>query len=227
MKSLLSKLRTRVRRWGFDIVRHKELPEWLALHGVDVVLDIGANDGRYAREIRESGWKERIVSFEPQPAVFARLMRNMGADPFWSGHELGLGAADETLEMNAYGLDVMSSFLKKTEDDQSVVKIPVSVRRADSIFDMVLGGASRPFVKIDTQGFEMEILRGFGSRINNVIGWQLELSVQPLYDNQPTMEEVMAFMRGHGFTLWRVIPGLRDPATFQAMEFDGIFFRTE
>jgi FkbM family methyltransferase len=227
MKSLLTKLRTKVRRWGFDIVRHKELPEWLTLHGVDVVFDIGANDGRYAREIRESGWKGRIVSFEPQPDVFARLMGNMGEDPLWSGHEMGLGSVDETLEMNAYGLDVLSSFLNKTEKDQSVVKIQVPVKRADSIFDMVLDGKSRPFVKIDTQGFEMEILRGFGSRMNDVIGWQLELSVQPLYDNQPTMEEVMGFMRLHGFTLWRVIPGLRNPKTFQAMEFDGIFFRTK
>ena len=71
----------------------------------------------------------------------------------------------------------------------------------------------------------MEIIRGFGARINQVIGWQIELSVEPLYDGQPMMDEVIAKMREAGFSLWRILPGLRDPNTLQAFELDGIFFR--
>jgi len=71
----------------------------------------------------------------------------------------------------------------------------------------------------------MEIIRGFGSRVSDVIGWQLELSVEPLYQGQPHMEEVISKMRELGFSLWRILPGLRDPATLQAFELDGIFFR--
>lgn len=60
-----------------------------------------------------------------------------------------------------------------------------------------------------------------------MIGWQLEMSVEPLYQNQPKIEDVIALMRGLGFSLWRLLPGLRDPKTLQGFEFDGIFFKSE
>jgi FkbM family methyltransferase len=225
MNPVIVALRKLLRKKGFDVVKHKELPEWLALHQVDIVLDIGANDGRYATEIREAGWKGRITSFEPQPMVFERLKKRMETDPQWQGHQMGLGSTDTTLTMNAYGLDVLSSFLQKRECDQSVQQIDVPVKRPDGFLDEAMRGSRRPFVKIDTQGFEMEIIRGFGSRIRDVIGWQIELSVEPIYEGQPPMEEILSCMRTNGFALWRVIPGLRDPATHQAFELDGIFFR--
>jgi FkbM family methyltransferase len=227
MNSVITALRSFVRKKGYDVVKHKELPVWLAHHKIDVVLDIGANDGRYATEIREAGWDGRIISFEPQPAVFERLKNHMGSDSEWRGYQMGLGSADTTLTMNAYGLDVLSSFLDMKENDQTLERIEVPVKRPDSILDEVLSGYSRPFVKIDTQGFEMEIMRGFGSRLKEVIGWQVELSVKSCYENQPTIEEVISLMRANGFLLWRILPGLRDPATFQAYELDGIFFREE
>lgn len=225
MKTFISKSRSLLRKKGYDVIRHKELPEWLALHRIDIVLDIGANDGRYVSEIREAGWNGKVVSFEPQPAVFERLTQRMQDDRAWSGHQIGLGSEDSTLTLNAYGLDVLSSFLKKREDDQQVRQIQVPVKRPADLLDEILDGRTRPFVKIDTQGFEMEIIRGFGERLRDIVGWQIELSVEPLYEGQPMMEEVLAIMRANGFSLWRIVPGLRDPVTLQAFELDGIFFR--
>lgn len=180
MNPMITKLRNLLRKKGYDIIRHKELPEWLALHEIDVVLDIGANDGRYATEIREAGWGGKIVSFEPQPMVFARLKERLANDPDWSGHQIGLGSEDSTLTLNAYEMDVLSSFLKKREDDQTVRQIDVPVKRPEAILDDILSGKKRPFVKIDTQGFEMEIIRGFRPRVRDIVGWQIELSVRPL-----------------------------------------------
>jgi FkbM family methyltransferase len=225
MNPLIAKARSLLRKKGYDIIRHRELPEWLNLHKVDMVLDIGANDGRYATEIRDAGWHGQIVSFEPQPAAFRRLEQRMKGDSEWRGMQIGLGSQDTILTLNAYGLDVLSSFLKKKTADQEVRQIEVPVKRPADILDDVLNGRNKPFVKIDTQGFEMEIIRGFGPRIKEVVGWQLELSVEPLYEGQPMMEEVIAKMREAGFSLWRILPGLRDPNTLQAFELDGIFFR--
>jgi FkbM family methyltransferase len=223
----LSRFRSFLRKKGYDIVKHKELSDWLALHEIDIVLDIGANDGRYATEIRKAGWAGKIVSFEPQPAVFERLVQRMADDTAWSGQQVGLGSVNTSLSINAYGMDVLSSFLEKKDNDQEVRQIQVPVKRPEDIMDLVLDGRRRPFVKIDTQGFEMEIIRGFGSRAADIVGWQLELSVEPLYQNQPPMEEIIATMRSLGFSLWRVLPGLRDPHTLQAFELDGIFFRSK
>lgn len=221
------KIKQILRSRGYDIVRHKELPEWLQHHQVDIVLDIGANDGRYAREIREAGWQGQIASFEPQPAAFQRLKAAFGNDPQWTGHPIGLGSEDAVMSMHVHEMDVLSSFLNKLETLEGTKNIEVPVKRADHILNEVLKGHKRPFVKMDTQGFEMEIIKGFGERTKDVIGWQLEMCVEPLYQNQPRMEEIIARMASLGFSLWRVLPGFRDPATLQAFELDGIFFRTK
>lgn len=131
------------------------------------------------------------------------------------------------LEMNVHEMDVLSSFLEKIETFDNSTTIQVPVKRADELLDDVLQTRSRPFVKMDTQGFEMEILKGFGDRTKDVVGWQLEMCIEPLYQNQPRIEEIIAHMRSIGFTLWRVLPGFRDPQTLQAYELDGIFFKTK
>lgn len=225
MKRLASKLKHVLRSRGYDIIRHKELPELLELHRVDIVLDIGANDGGYATELRQSGWTGPLVSFEPQPGTFGRLRQRFAGDFQWSGHQVGLGSEDAVLTMNIHEMDVLSSFLQKIETSENAQQVEVEVKRMDGILDGILGIHSRPFVKIDTQGFELEIIKGFGSRATGVIGWQLEMSVEPLYQNQPKMEEVIGLMRSLGFSLWKILPGLRDPLTLQSFEFDGIFFK--
>ena len=222
-----SKLKQYLRSRGFDIVRHRELPLWLDHHQVDLVIDIGANDGRYVSEIRKAGWQGHIVSFEPLPSAFTRLQQTLLTDSKWKGYQLGLGNENAMLEMNVHEMDVLSSFLEKIETFDNSTTIEVPVKRADEILDEVLSGRSRPFVKMDTQGFEMEILKGFGGRTKDVVGWQLEMCIEPLYQNQPRIEEIIDHMRSIGFTLWRVLPGFRDPQTFQAFELDGIFFRTK
>jgi FkbM family methyltransferase len=227
IKRLAKKLKHVLRSRGYDIVRHKELSELLALHCVDIVLDIGANDGGYATELRQSGWSGPVVSFEPQPATFGRLKQRFAHDAQWSGHQIGLGSENSLLKMNIHEMDVLSSFLQKIETSDNARQVEVEVKRIDGILDGILGTRSRPFVKIDTQGFELEIIKGFGSRAGGVIGWQLEMSVEPLYQDQPKIEEVIGLMRGLGFSLWKILPGLRDPKTLQSFEFDGIFFRNE
>lgn len=226
VNKILRKLKSISKKSGFDIVRYISVPDLLSLHGIDIVLDIGGNDGGYASSIRSEGWKREIVSFEPQPKTFQRMEDRFTRDQHWKGLNIGLGDCDAQLDMNIYEMDVLSSFLRKVEDNPVVEVVQVPVHRMDGIFDEVVGGKKRPFVKIDTQGFEMKILEGFGNRAGDVIGWQLELSVEPLYENQPPMEEVISKMRSMGFDLWRIIPGLREPSTLRAMEYDGLFFKS-
>jgi hypothetical protein len=75
------------------------------------------------------------------------------------------------------------------------------------------------------QGYERKILAGAGDCLDQVKGVQLEMSLVPLYQGQPTWDEMLQFMRLKGFALWKIEPGTRDSATGRESEFDGIFFR--
>jgi hypothetical protein len=138
---------------------------------------------------------------------------------------MGLGSKDSSLTMNVHEMDVLSSFLEKIETLNGSSSIEVDVKRLDGIWTDILGENSRPFVKMDTQGFEMEIITGLGDRASEVIGWQIELSVEPLYKGQPRIEDVIGTMRSLEVSLWKIVPGLRVPSTLRSLEYDGIFFR--
>ncbi len=60
---------------------------------------------------------------------------------------------------------------------------------------------SLDFLKIDTQGSELEILKGAGNYIDSVIGVEVEVEFVELYKNQPLFDEVHAFLLDHGLTL--------------------------
>ena len=58
---------------------------------VDLVVDVGANDGGYATALRELGYRRRIVSFEPLAEPFARLSERAGSDGSWDVVQCALG----------------------------------------------------------------------------------------------------------------------------------------
>jgi len=220
-------LKTNLRSRGYDIIRHMPLPRLLQHHQVEVVWDVGANDGRYATQLRKEGWDKKIVSFEPQPKAYQRLATKFASDPDWQGLQMALGATDGSLIMHSHKMDDLSSFLEKYEQLAGSKDIQVPVRRGDTIMEELEHTTRRTFVKIDTQGYEVQVIEGMRGNLQNVIGWQLEMAVSPLYQNQPTIETIIARMRELGYTLWQIIPGFRDNKTLQAFEFDGLFFRQQ
>src|SRR5439155_18925865 len=84
---------------------------WLAELGVTVVLDAGANNGGYARQVRAGGYRGRIVSFEPLSSAFAELEQHSNQDPCWQCHKVALGAAAAVAEINVAGYSESSSLL--------------------------------------------------------------------------------------------------------------------
>ena len=81
------------------------------------------------------------------------------------------------------------------------------------------------FLKIDTQGHELSVLEGAEAVLGAIAGVSLELSISPIYDKQPPMDEVMRWMRTHGFTLWMTKRGLYDKGSKRELEMDGLFLR--
>ena len=233
IKKLAHRVRNQLRKSGFDLIRYRGLNIPLMHHGITLVLDVGANTGQYGGELRALGYRGRIVSFEPQSGPFAELAATARQDGNWQAVNIGLGSADEQKEINVYRDPKLSSMLTFKQSygvfqSEKVGTETIQIRTLDGLLDQYARPGDRILLKIDTQGFEKPVLLGAEQSLPRLTGLQMELSITPLYADQPHMDEMMAFVRSKGFMLWQLLGGgavLR--ATGQELEVDGVFFRPE
>lgn len=200
----------------------------------DLVLDVGASVGRYGLGLRKIGYGGRIVSFEPLTSARAELERHTRSDPLWSVVPVALGEADAKTTLHVSGNSGSSSLLDMLDRHSSAAPSSayvgaetVEVRRLDEMLDEVMASATRPFLKLDVQGYELAALRGAGDRLVTFRGIQLELSEVPLYEGAALRPEVMEFLETAGFALVGVLQGFSDPGTGQMLQMDGLFVRRD
>ena len=205
----------------------------LRYFNIDLVMDVGANEGQFARELRAAGYLGRIVSFEPQSAAHGRLLQASTRDSAWHVHErCALGDRPGEIDLNISGNSVSSSILpmltshrNAAPDSDYVGHESAPLITLDSIAPRYFDGARAPFLKIDTQGYEWHVLDGAFATLPRVRGIQIELSLVPLYEGQRLWRECMERLEAEGFVLWALQPAFVDPATGRALQCDGWFFR--
>ncbi len=225
---------TTLAKRGLELRRHSagRRQSVLTRHGIDLVLDVGAADGGYGRSLRSFGYTGEIVSFEPQASAFAELQQGVAGDPRWSARPLALGAEAGTAEINVASNSRSSSLLPMLDahiDAAPSVRyvgaetITVSTLDAEAA-ELVAG--RRPFLKIDTQGFEREVLAGGPVTVEACLGLQLELSLVPLYDGGMLIDEAMSWAYDQGFRMVGLEQGYAAPSG-EILQIDGVFVRPE
>jgi FkbM family methyltransferase len=200
------------------------------------VLDVGANAGQFARGLRRAGYRGRIVSFEPVAGTFARLARRAADDPAWDVHQYALGAADGSAEIHTG--DRLSSLLSPSDFGLEwksrmgeMEAETIAVRRLDSVFDEVTSalteelGEVRAFLKMDTQGYDLQVLEGAGDALRHVVALQSEVACLPLYDGMPRLPEQLSTYEAAGFQTVGIFPVTQHPATMRAIEMDLLMVR--
>ena len=199
---------------------------------VDLVLDVGATRGQWGAELRAAGYAGRMVSLEPLPGPFAALEAAAAADPAWECRRLALGDASGTLAINVSGNVVSSSMLEMTPRHVSgapasatVGTEEVPVARLDDRAESLLGTASRAYLKLDVQGYELHALRGAEGVLDRIVAVEAELSVVELYAGQPLLPEVFEHLRERGFECIGLEPGFTHRETGEMLQADGLFAR--
>ena len=191
MPNLLRKI---VRSFGMDIVgyppadtRAAHLAHLLNHQGVDFVFDIGANRGQYASALRRAGYGGGIVSVEPVSNAHDALLSAAATDANWQvAPRLAVGPFEGEVTIHVSNRSDMSSVLPMREE--TLIALPKSYYvgeeqveqvTLDALFDRYGQGAKRPFIKIDTQGYEGRILESGTGALAAVHGLQLEMSLVP------------------------------------------------
>jgi hypothetical protein len=145
---------------------------------------------------------------------------------------MAIGETDGTVTVNRSAESDMSSilaldpaFLESSPSSAYVGQEEVPVRRLDTVFGDHVEADDRVFVKIDTQGYERQVLAGAAGMVDAIIGFQVEMSLVPLYDGEATFDELMAHMRAFGFAPHLIIPGYYSRHLGRMLQVDGVFLR--
>jgi FkbM family methyltransferase len=199
---------------------------------IDLVLDIGANVGQFAADLLDHGYAGRIISVEPLLAAHAQLATAAASFPQWSIFErVALGAREGTVAMQIAGNSVSSSVLPMLRRHveaapESAVTGVEEVRQTtlDLAFAALVESGS-VLIKIDTQGYEQQVLEGGAHCLTRASLVLLELSVVPLYEGQWLWMDAITYMQARGFELWFLHPDFFDPATGQVLQYNALFAR--
>jgi len=200
---------------------------------VDLVLDVGANKGQFASEIRDCGYMGKIVSFEPLSQAHSELLQSSASDPLWEAYpRCALGDHDGEVEINIAGNSQSSSILPMLEAHRSAApeseysgKEISPIKMLDTVAGPYLKDVKAPFLKIDTQGFEWQVLDGARDTLPHIKGILVELSLVHLYEGQHLWREIIGRLEAEGFTLWVLKQGFIDEISGRALQVDGIFYR--
>jgi FkbM family methyltransferase len=222
-----------LRRRGFAIQRHpgSRLQTVLAHQRVDLVFDVGAARGGFAQDLRKFGYTGRVVSFEPMSAAYADLAAASTGHEQWTTVNSALGETAGRQAINIASNSDSSSLLAMEPGHLSaapevdyVGQEEIEVARLDDIAPAYLQEGSRPFLKIDTQGFEKQVLAGGPTTLARCVVLQLELSFVPLYAGGMLVDEAISYAYDAGFEMVAIAHGFTSP-TGMMLQADGVFVR--
>lgn len=229
-----------VRSLGYDIVRfpresHRDhLQAVFSRLAINCVLDVGAHHGAFGGLVREAGFGGLIASFEPLNGSFEVLTAETRKDPRWEVHQVAFGSRSATVDLNVARDQRFSSFrrpspyARRAFPESAVDRHEsVEVRRLDEVFPEVVHVRDpRVFLKIDTQGWDLEVLEGATGCLDVIQAVQSEVAVKTVYEGVATYREAIPRLNELGFELSGIYPVVRDEQ-LRIVELDCVFIRTE
>lgn len=225
-RKLLDRLRSRVNHLlDLDLVRtsgqhtlRTHTMRILEEYAIDTVIDVGANEGGYGSQLRSLGFKGEIYSFEPVLEAYEKLASQAARDRKWTTFNLALGAHRRRATINVSRFSQLSSFLPASAYGSShweniVVEHSqeIEISTLEECFrDQLLPARSRCLLKMDTQGFDLEVFKGAGIFLPEVCCMLSELSLIPIYQGAPHYLEALAAYERGGFSASGFFPVTRN-----------------
>jgi FkbM family methyltransferase len=173
----------------------------------DFVADVGANRGQFSLVCRRINPVAKIVAFEPLPAPAGVYRALFSDDSNVRLCEAALGAVKGSMPMHVSARDDSSSLLPiaKAQTDNYPGSGEVGTHQVavttlpDALLPAEMG--LRNLLKIDVQGFELEVLRSAEPLLSRFAWVYVECSYIPLYEGQALADEIIAYLQDRSFRL--------------------------
>jgi FkbM family methyltransferase len=240
-KSLKKMLNRPFNKLGYAVIRRPnptrlqnaiERISLMTRFGIDTVVSVGASTGSDDLELRRQGFKGGIVSFEPLKKIFELLKANRGEDPDWIilNHALGSeeGKAVINVANNSHSsslLDMLPAHSETSPHANYIGREDITIKRLDGIIDDITTPDARVMLKIDTQGFEKNVLDGAAVSLGRIYVIEMEMSLLPLYQGETLIAGMISHLDELGFQIYRITEEFSDPKTGQMMQVNGTFVR--
>jgi FkbM family methyltransferase len=200
---------------------------------IQTVIDVGAHVGEFGLFLRRIGYHGRIISFEPVEECFERLASLAQRDGNWSAFCLAAGSVAGARLLNVAGESELSSFLEPNQLAAELlrsavvaVRSTVEVVRLDQFLPALgLPATEQLFLKMDTQGWDMEVLRGAELLLPQIAAFQSEMAFRRLYENAPLFASALGYYERLGYQVSGLFPVSIDYRNFTALEYDSVFVR--
>jgi FkbM family methyltransferase len=223
-----------IRKFDASTNEDARLLKLLEYHGIDYVLDIGANTGQYAAGLIDQGYNKNIISFEPLDKEYNILLKESKGYPNWSIYEkCALGGSETEMTINISQNSYSSSLLPmldahtKSEPGSTYVRTEkIKVYRLDDVIKKLNIPTKNLFIKMDVQGFEHEVLEGAQETLKYCKGVQIETSLVPLYEGTKYyFDDYLIYFKERGFELNAIHPVFTDKQTGRVLQCDLTYFR--
>ena len=236
IKKLSRSLGIDLKRYNIQTSEAAKMQRLLAYHNIDLVFDVGANIGQYAKLLRELGYSGRIVSFEPLSSAYSQLKAVSKKEPLWEiAPQTAIGNQEGEITINIAGnsysssaLPMLDAHLESAPESAYSGSETVKLSRLDTIAkDYIKSETKSIFLKIDVQGLEKQVIEGATAILPLVKGIKLELSLVPLYEGQVLFKEMIDIVEKLGYELYGIEPGFTAEKTGRMLQMDGIFFKPD
>jgi FkbM family methyltransferase len=189
-----------------ELTPTQSLAKMVAGMETPVLLDVGSNVGQFGIDFRNSGFKGRIISYEPVKSVFNNLKKSSSKYQPWEIVNRALGSSNHESLINVSNNSGLSSSLLKISREH-LQAFPDSYTTSTEVIEIVTLDSevirlklnlSETILKIDVQGYESEVIEGGLIAIPQISYIILELSLLSLYENEKTFLEVLNRLEGLG-----------------------------
>lgn len=232
IKKLLVLLLSRqyIRGVFYGVAAAIEHEKVLKLLTIATVVDVGANKGQFSLVARKVFKDARIVAFEPIPHALGIIRSVFNNDDKLTIFPYALGDISQDMTMHISEREDSSSLLPITQlqnrvfpgtAEQSTFLVK-SVKTQEAIAEMEI--VEPALLKIDVQGYELQVLRGADQSINKFAYIYVECSFLELYENQALAADVIHYLYARGFKVQGVYNLTYDHAG-RAVQADFLFNR--